>query len=65
MKAKYGLIVLIIGYCIDFIAAVVKILHLKGPEMLFMIALVFKVVGALTLLYKIVTYPKFKEFFNH
>ncbi|UII27917.1 hypothetical protein LVD15_05715 [Fulvivirga maritima] len=64
MKAKYALIVLAIGYCIDFIAVAIKIMHWASADLLLTSAVIFKVVGALTLLYKIITYPKFKEFFN-
>jgi len=41
MKAKYALILLTAGYCIDFVAATYKILHWEYGDNLFIVATVF------------------------
>jgi len=64
MKAKYAIILLIFGYCFDFIGAFLKITHQPGADTVFLIATILKVIGALLFLYKLTNYPKIKEFLN-
>lgn len=64
MKAKHAISLLVLGYCIDFIAAVRKITHSADAEFLFYAAAVLKILGGLLLLYKLFTYPKFRDFMN-
>lgn len=65
MKAKHSISLLVFGFCLDFIAGLLKILHESGADMLFIVAAVLKVVGALLFLYKLTNYPKFKDFLEY
>lgn len=64
MKAKHGIIILILGYCFDFIGGLFKIMHREGADTILIVATVLKIFGALTLLYKLIIYPKIKDFMN-
>ena len=64
MKAKHGIAFLVFGYCLDSLGGLFKITHRPGADTMFSIAAVLKIAGALLLLYKIVTYPKVKDFLN-
>jgi len=64
MKAKHAIILLVIGYCLDFAGSLFKILHRPGADNLLTVAAILKILGALLLLYKIINYPKIKEFLN-
>lgn len=65
MKTKHALILLIIGYCFDFIGALLKILHILAADATLTLAAILKVLGGLLFLYKLLTYPKFKDFLDH
>ncbi|MBS1663964.1 MAG: hypothetical protein JST68_23155 [Bacteroidetes bacterium] len=65
MKAKHALILLILGYCLDFIGSTVKIMHHLGGDEILITATVLKVMGSLLLLSKLVSYPKLKDFFDY
>jgi len=64
MKAKHAIALLIAGYCLEFVGNYFKIVHRPGADLAFLVALVLKVLGALVLLYKIIRYPKFRDFMN-
>jgi hypothetical protein len=65
MKAKYAISLLVFGYCLDFVGALLKILHAAGADFTLTVAVVFKVLGALLFLYKLLNYPKFRDFLEH
>ena len=65
MKLKHGIILLVLGYCIEFIGALQKIMHSPNANTLLITGTILKVSGALLLLYKLLTHPKAKEFLNH
>lgn len=65
MKAKHAIILLILGYCLDFIGGLLKILHSAEANITLTIAAALKVLGALLFLYKLLTYPKIKDFLEH
>lgn len=65
MKAKHAIILLIIGYCLDFIGGLFKILHRSEADTILIIAAILKVFGLLLFLYKIINHPKIKEFLNN
>jgi hypothetical protein len=65
MKAKHAIILLLLGFCLDFIGALFKILHTEEANLTLTIAAILKVLGTLLFLYKLTTYPKFKDFMNH
>ena len=64
MKIKHAILLLVLGYCCDFIGGVFKILHRAGGDQLFVAGMVLKVVGILLIVYKLFTHPKAKEFLN-
>jgi len=64
MKSKHAIILLALGFCLDFFGAVRKIMHAPGADTIFIIATVMKIFGVLILVYKITTYPKTKDFMN-
>jgi hypothetical protein len=64
MKVKHALVILVFGFCLQFIGTVIKILHWQGADLTLTIAAIIKVTGALVLLFKIFTYEKLKEFLN-
>lgn len=64
MKAKHAVTLLVFGFCLDFLGTMQKIIHAPSATTIFYIAVILKVAGALLLLYKLVTYPKFKDFMN-
>ena len=65
MKVKHAIVILILGYCLDFIAALFKILHYSCADYLFIMSTFFKVFGGLLFIYKILTHPKVKDFMNY
>ena len=65
MKAKHALVLLVFGYCLDFIGSLFKIMHRPGADNIFIAATILKILGALLLLYKITNYHKIKEFLNN
>lgn len=64
MKAKYALTLLVLGFCLDFLGAIQKIMHYPSANTILYVAALLKVLGALVLHYKLTTYPKFKDFMN-
>lgn len=62
MKAKHAITLLVLGYCLDFIGGLFKILHTAEADITLTIAAILKVLGGLLFLYKLLSYPKFKEF---
>jgi uncharacterized membrane protein YdcZ (DUF606 family) len=64
MKVKHAIILLVLGFCLDFSGGVMKILHWQGADLVLIAALISKVVGTLILLSKILTYEKLKDFLN-
>jgi len=64
MKLKHAIILLVLGYCFDFIGALQKIMHTQYADSLLIIGMTLKVAGALLFLYKIFTNPKTKDFLN-
>jgi len=64
MKAKYAVVLFVLGLCADFVGALLKIMHWAGADSLLMTGMTLKVVGALAFLYKLITHPKVKDFLN-
>lgn len=64
MKLKHALILIVTGFCIDFVAGLSKILHYRFGDVFFILATILKVCGTLLLLYKLLTNPKLKEMLN-
>ena len=64
MKAKHAISLLVFGYCLDVIGALLKILHTEYANLVLTLAAILQVLGALLFLYKLANYPKFKEFLD-
>ena len=64
MKTKHGFLLLVLGYCFDFVGAYLKITHKANADNIFLIATGLKIIGALFILYKLVIYRKFRDFMN-
>ena len=64
MKAKHAVTFFIFGYCFDFIGALYRVTHRPNGDTLLLIGAVLKVAGALLFLFKLITYPGFKNFMN-
>jgi hypothetical protein len=64
MKAKHAITLLVLGYCLDFWGALVKITHAPYANTILTIGVIVKTLGALLFLYKLTNYPKIKEFMN-
>jgi len=64
MKTKHSLIIIGIGFCLDFVGAFMKILHHPHSNSLLVAGTALKVVGVILLIYKLATYPKIKDLMN-
>jgi len=64
MKAKYTIVIIVVGYCLEFMGALFKIQHQSFADNTLVIATVLKVLGVVLLAYKIIQYDGFKKFMN-
>ncbi|MEO6721141.1 MAG: hypothetical protein ABIN67_12250 [Ferruginibacter sp.] len=64
MKAKHTIIILGLGYCLDFLGTLFKITHAPKADLVLTIAAMLKVFGLLLVLYKLISYSKLKDFLN-
>ena len=64
MKTKHALLFIALGFCLDFLAGLLRIMHATGSTSLFIMATVMKVLGMLVFVYKLITYPKTRNFMN-
>ncbi len=61
IKFKYGVVLLLIGYSIDFYGSLQKILHVPNSNLILTIATALKIVGMLIILVKIITNKKLRD----
>jgi hypothetical protein len=64
MKVKHAIALLVLGYCFDFGGALLKIMHHPNANTILIVAVTLKILGALLFLFKIINYPKIREFMN-
>jgi hypothetical protein len=64
MKTKHAITLLVLGYCFDFVGALLKITHSPNADTVLKVGAILKVLGGLLLLFKILSYPKFKDILN-
>ena len=64
MKAKHGLILLVLGFCLRFVGALFKIQHWAGADGLLIVSTALLVAGGLLVGYKLLTHPKTRGFLN-
>ena len=61
MKAKHALVLIVIGYCLNFVGGLLKIMHTREADVVLVIAAIFLILGILLFFLKITKYPKFKS----
>jgi hypothetical protein len=64
MKAKHALLMLALGFCLDFVGSYMKILHRGSADLLLLLAVILKVAGVLLLAFKLVRYSGLQRFLN-
>ncbi|KQM34173.1 hypothetical protein [Chryseobacterium sp. Leaf201] len=64
MKTKYAVIIFLMGFLSNLIGAFLKITHYPNANLFFVIASILESLGMLIFIYKLMTYPKFREFMN-
>jgi hypothetical protein len=64
MKTKYAFFIILIGFAVDMVGVLFRITHWSYASQLLAVASVIKIIGSILFLYKLFTYPKFKEFWN-
>jgi hypothetical protein len=64
MKLKYGLILLALGYCLDFIGSWMKIVHRQYATEILTASTVIKIIAVLVILFKILGNQKLKDVLN-
>ncbi len=64
MKTKHAILIFNIGLLFSIIGTIIKILHLPFSQIILLIGLITELIGVILFLYKLFTYPKFKDFLN-
>lgn len=64
MKFKYVLIIFVFCFCLDYLGAMLKILHNPNSETIFMIAFFLKAIGAIVMVVELSNAAKFKDLMN-
>ena len=67
MKAKHGLILIALGYLLQLITRLLTFFHLAVGKLITLVDILSPaliVTGIILLGYKVITYPKWKDFFN-
>jgi hypothetical protein len=65
MKLKISLVILVIGYALDFIGAWMKITHQAPADFVLTAAMFLKLIGLLVFVFLLLSHPKVKEFLNY
>lgn len=65
MKIKVALLILILGYALDFIGAWMKITHQAFADLTLTVSAFSKVTGLLLFTFLLLAHPKVKEFLNY
>ena len=64
MKARHAITLLVLGYCVDFVGALQKILHSPNADLILTAGMALKVAGGLLLLYKLLRYGPLRDFMD-
>lgn len=64
MKVKHTIFLIAAGYILEVLGAFMKIMHRASADLVFACAAILIVAGIILLVYKLITYPKFKDFMN-
>ena len=62
MKAKYTILLIALGFCLDYVGSLSRFFHRGEAQALLLLATVLKVLGILLLAYKVVRYEGFRKF---
>lgn len=62
MKAKHTILLIALGFCLDYVGSLSRIMHRGEARTLLVIATILKVLGVLLLAYKVVKYEGFRRF---
>ena len=62
MKAKHTILLIALGFCLDYIGSLSRIMHRSEAQVLLILATLLKVIGIVWLAYKVVTYDGFRRF---
>lgn len=62
MKAKYTILLIALGFCLEYVASLSRLMHRGEAQTLFVLATVLKVLGVLLLAWKVVRYEGFRKF---
>jgi len=68
MKAKYTIFIFLVGFLINLLAAWLKITHMSfgriNGNICLTIGYILQSLGTILIIFKVFTYPKFKDFLN-
>lgn len=64
MKTKHAILIFIIGFLVNIVGAFLKITHLLNPNLFLAFSSTIEIIGVLLILYKLFTYPKFRDLMN-
>ena len=62
MKAKHTILMIALGFCLEFVGSLTRVMHRSEANALLVLATVLKVLGVLLLAYKVVRYEGFRKF---
>jgi hypothetical protein len=65
MRIKYGLLLLVFGYIIEFVGAWMKITHQTLADLTLTASAFLKVIGLLLFTFALLAHPKVKEFLEY
>ena len=64
MTTKHAIIIFGIGYCVSVIGAWFKMMGWPFILNILLLSTILELIGIILFLYKLLTYPKFKDFLN-
>jgi len=64
MKTKHAFLIFLIGFLLNVVGAFLKIVHFSNANLFLIIGSTIEIMGAVLILYKLFTYPKFRDFMN-
>jgi len=62
MKAKHTILLIALGFCLEYVSTLSRILYRGEAATLIVLATILKVLGILLLAYKVVRYEGFRKF---
>lgn len=64
MKTKYVIALFLVGILLTILGSLFKVMHWPSATILMILGTVFEVIALILFVYKLITYPKFKDFMN-